>query len=187
VKPGADASDIPAPYLRYRVTQNGVSPRLLPGRSRHLVVADSHEHTEDGHMTEDLAFRPRMVDKRLRKGEGMRAEVLPPEFRGDEAPEVLLVSWGSGKGAVREAAGRLREAGRKTANLHFSQLWPLVPEQFMKHLQAAETAICVESNATGQLRRLIRQETGFRIPKRISRYDGLAITPEYIQNHPAVE
>ena len=41
------------PYERYAYTENGVSPRLLPGRSEHLVVADSDEHTPDGHLTED--------------------------------------------------------------------------------------------------------------------------------------
>jgi 2-oxoglutarate ferredoxin oxidoreductase subunit alpha len=40
--------------------------------------------------------------------------------------------------------------------------------------------IGVEGNATGQLAQLIRRETGFIIDRRISRYDGLAITPQYI-------
>jgi 2-oxoglutarate ferredoxin oxidoreductase subunit alpha len=56
----------------------------------------------------------------------------------------------------------------------------MVPEQFMNHLEKANRVICVESNATGQLAQLIRRETGFLIEKRISRYDGLAITPQYI-------
>jgi len=78
VKPGADSSSVESPYLRYRITEKGVSPRLLPGLSQHLVVADSHEHTEDGHMTENLSIRPKMVDKRLRKGDGIKSEVISP-------------------------------------------------------------------------------------------------------------
>lgn len=64
VKPGIDPSYLKNPYLRYQITESGVSPRLLPGLSNHLVVADSHEHTEDGHYTENLSIRPKMVDKR---------------------------------------------------------------------------------------------------------------------------
>ncbi|MGD2126902.1 MAG: 2-oxoacid:acceptor oxidoreductase subunit alpha [Desulfobacteraceae bacterium] len=180
IKPGADASGVSIPYLRYSITEDGVSPRLLPGLSKHLVVADSHEHTEDGHLTEDLSIRPTMVEKRLRKEKGMLRDVVPPEFEGDEKPEILLVSWGSSKGSVAEAAEGLRSGRKKVGTLHFSQLWPLVPDQFVNHLEAADTVVCIESNATGQLAQLIRRQTGFLIQKNVSRYDGLAITPEYI-------
>jgi 2-oxoglutarate ferredoxin oxidoreductase subunit alpha len=183
VKPGVDPSSVNTPYLRYRITEGGVSPRLLPGLSKHLVVADSHEHTEDGHLTENLSIRPKMVDKRLRKGDGIRSEISPPDFQGDEKPELLLISWGSSKGSVEEAASLIKSQGKKVATLHFSQVWPMVPDQFMKYLEQAGEVICIESNATGQLAQLIRRETDFLIEKRISRYDGLTITPQYILRH----
>ena len=41
-------------YERYAITADGVSPRRLPGFGPELVVADSDEHTPDGHLTEDL-------------------------------------------------------------------------------------------------------------------------------------
>ena len=170
----------PRPYRRYAAAENGVSPRLIPGMSEHLVVAGSDEHTEDGHLTEDLSVRKEMADKRLRKAEGIRSEVIPPELTGDRKPEVLLVTWGSSRGAVLEAASQLRLRGKKTATLYFSQVWPLVPEQFLSALQGARRVVSVEGNATGQLARLIRQETGFEIRDRVGRYDGLPITPEYI-------
>jgi 2-oxoglutarate ferredoxin oxidoreductase subunit alpha len=180
IKPGANPNSIETPYHRYRIAESGVSPRLLPGQSKHLVVADSHEHTEGAHLTENLSIRPKMVDKRLRKGNGIRSEVIPPGVKGDEKPEILFVSWGSSKGSVEEAASHVSSQGEKVATLHFSQVWPMVPEQFVNHLEKAKQVICVESNATGQLAQLIRRETGFLIEKKISRYDGLAITPQYI-------
>ncbi len=170
----------PLPYLRFAITENGVSPRLFPGITEHLVVADSDEHTQDGHITEDLSVRKLMVEKRLKKGEGIRAGVIPPDMEGDGNPDLLLVSWGSSKGAVHESASRIRSNGEKVATLHFSQVWPLVPEQFMGHLQEAKQVICIEGNATGQLAGLIRRETGFEIKKKVLRYDGLPFTPESI-------
>ncbi len=177
-----DAAAAPAPpYRRYAVTEDGISPRLLPGMSEHLVVAGSDEHTEDGHITEDLAVRQRMVDKRLAKAAGLRREAVPPELTGDPQPDILFVTWGSTRGAVLEAAAHLRSRGKKTATLSFSQVWPLVPEPFLPALTAArEKVIAVEGNATGQLAKLIRQESGFAIGGLIGRYDGLPITPEYI-------
>ena len=168
------------PYERFAITKSGISPRLLPGITEHLVVADSDEHTEDGHITEDLSVRRQMVEKRLRKGEGIRAEVIPPERDGEEKPDLLLISWGSTKGAVKEAASVIEPKGEKVGILHFSQVWPLIPEQFMSHLESAGKVVCVEGNAAGQLARLIRRETGFQVQKMVLRYDGLPVTPEYI-------
>jgi len=168
------------PYKRFTITESGVSPRLLPGTSEHLVVVDSDEHTEDGHITEDLSVRTLMVEKRLRKGKSISSEVIPPEIQGEEEPDVLLVSWGSSKGAVQEAASILRSNGEKVATLHFSQVWPLVPEQFMEHLEKAQEVVSVEGNAFSQLARLMRRETGFHIKKKVLRYDGLPMTPELI-------
>jgi len=182
--PGADLDrqlpDCPLPYRRYALTESGISPRFVPGASEHLVVADSDEHSEDGHLTEDLRVRRQMVEKRQRKQDAIRGQVIPPQFDGDAEPELLLVSWGSSGGSVLEAAGRMRNNGRRLSTLHFSQVWPLVPEQFIGHLQAAKEVVAVEGNATGQFARLIRCETGFHITRRVLRYDGLPITPEYI-------
>lgn len=180
VMPGADPASVAAPYHRHAFAESGVSARLLPGRSRHLVVTDSDEHTEDGHITEDLGVRKLMVEKRLRKLAGITREALPPVYEGGANPGLLLVSWGSSRGSVREAASILASKGLDVATLHFRQVWPLVPSQFVDKLEAARRAVCVEGNAIGQLARLIRRETGFEIKERVSRYDGLPITPEFI-------
>ena len=169
------------PYNRYQITDSGISPRLLPGLTQHLVVADSDEHTGDGHITENLSVRKQMVEKRLRKGIGILEEVIPPERSGEVRPDLLIVSWGSNRGAVQEAASMLRGEGLSVSILHFSQVWPLLPSQFLNTLNEAREVVCVEGNATGQFSRLIGRETGFQIPKRVLRYDGLPITPEYIR------
>jgi len=173
-----DSSDLP--YFRYPIYESGISPRLLPGMSKHLVVAGGDEHPIDGHITEDLSVRKFMVEKRLRKEEEIIAEVVPPEIQGDEKPDLLLVTWGTTKGAILEAAAKLRNDTTRVGTLHFSQVWPLVPQQFLEVLQNAGEVVCVEGNAFGQLARLIRRETGFYFHRRVLRYDGLPITPEYI-------
>ena len=121
-----------------------------------------------------------MVDKRLRKEQGMRKEIIPPEIEGDGNPDLLLLSWGSTKGAASEAAAFLRAKGTRTATIHFAQVWPLDPEQFTHHLDSAKQVISIEGNATGQFAQLIRRETGFHIHRQILRYDGRPFTPEWI-------
>jgi 2-oxoglutarate ferredoxin oxidoreductase subunit alpha len=173
-----DSSDLP--YYRYNLYESGLSPRLLPGMSKHLVVAGGDEHPIDGHLTEDLSVRKFMVEKRLRKEEILIAEVVPPEIRGHEKVDLLLVTWGTNKGAILEAAAKLGNDSTRVGTCHFSQVWPLVPHQFLEVFQDAGEVVCVEGNALGQLARLIRRETGFNVHRRVLRYDGLPITPEYI-------
>jgi 2-oxoglutarate ferredoxin oxidoreductase subunit alpha len=167
-------------YNRYSITKNGISPRLIPGKTKHLVVADSDEHTEDGHITEDLYIRKQMVEKRFRKEEGIRKEVITPHMDSEKDPDLLILSWGSTKGAVLEAALRMKNEGHSVSTIHFSQVWPLIPEHFLGRMEDAKEVICVEGNATGQLARIIRRETGFLMTKKVLRYDGLPITPEFI-------
>ncbi len=177
--PAVETAD-PAGYERYAVTESGVSPRLIPGFGEYLVVLDSDEHTPDGHITEDLDVRIRMMDKRMRKHQGLLADVVPPTLTGDESPSVLLACWGSTLGPAIEAAEKLRAAGKSAAVMHFGQVWPLVPDQFLPALQAAEKTVMVEGNHSGQLARLIRQETGYAFGAVLTRYDGLPLTAAYI-------
>jgi 2-oxoglutarate ferredoxin oxidoreductase subunit alpha len=181
--PGVSAGysgEVAAPYMRYAAAADGVSPRLLPGATHHLVIADSDEHTEDGHLTEDLAVRNRMVVKRLAKLEGLRWEVVQPRLEGPGGADLLLVSWGSTGAAADEAAAALRAGGTTASTLHFTQLWPLDPGQFLGALRAAKRVVFVEGNATGQFERLIRRETGFEGAGSVRRFDGLPITSGYI-------
>jgi 2-oxoglutarate ferredoxin oxidoreductase subunit alpha len=180
VSPGADPAAVPDRYRRYQLYPSGVSPRLLPGRSRKLVVVDSDEHDEDGHITEDAGTRTAMVNKRQRKMDLLRARVMPPESGGAADPELLLVSWGSTLGAVREATALLGRQGVAAGYLHFSQVWPLVNDRFLPRLEAARRVVAVEGNNLGQFATIIRRETGFEIREKILRYDGRPIGPEYI-------
>ncbi len=182
VLPGVETDD-PAGYQRYAVTESGVSPRLVPGFGPYLVVADSDEHTPDGHITEDLGVRVEMQHKRLRKEKLLLQDVIPPDLFGPDQAETLLVCWGSTKGAALEAARTRTDAGKPTAVLHFSQVFPLVHDQFMPLLHKAGRAVCVEGNCKGQFAALIRQETGFAFHHTILRHDGLPFTARFILEH----
>ena len=126
-------------------------------------------------------MRDRMVAKRLAKLEVLRWETLPPRLEGAAEGALLLVSWGSTGAAAAEAAAALRARGVAAAALHFTQLWPLEPQQFLGTLRAAGRVVFVEGNATGQFERLVRRETGFEAAGHVRRFDGLPITPAYIQ------
>ena len=172
-------NDPPEDYVRYQVTESGVSPRALPG-SEGFVVVDSDEHTEDGHITEDLEARVRLQDKRMRKLQGMTAESLPPELYGPQDAEHLLVAWGSTYGPCREAVDLLNPQGASAAMLHFAQVWPLQVEAVRTALGAAKKVISVEGNSRGQFASILREIGALTECELILRYDGLPFTGEEI-------
>jgi 2-oxoglutarate ferredoxin oxidoreductase subunit alpha len=168
----ADPDTIEGAYRRYALTEDGVSPRLFFGQSRHLVCVDSDEHDEDGHITEDLgAMRPAMVEKRLEKGRRLRREMAMPSRNRTEDADLVLIGWGSTKGAIDEAVDLARAAGHKVGALHFTEVWPLPELTFPEGPQYW----VVEGNATGQFARLLRAECGLDVEGRIGRYDGLPL------------
>ncbi len=168
------------PYERYAITESGVSPRRLPGFGPELVVADSDEHTPDGHLTEDLAVRVRMHEKRLRKLVGMAGEMGGISTAGPADAPVTLLCWGSSFGPVKEAVERLNREKVAARMVHLSKLWPFPKEAVAKTLQGSRKLVGVEENATGQLNRLLRQETGLSADHLVLKYDGRPFTPEYI-------
>ncbi len=162
-------------YRRYALTEDGISPRGIPGRGEGLVRADSDEHDEYGRITEDAAVRAAMVEKRFRKLAEIEKEVPEPEYSGPENCRTLIIGWGSTREAVREA---LEEAGLESAgHLHFSRLFPL-PPGLKDRLEKAERLVAVENNATGQFADLIELRTGVKIERRILKADGGPFTVE---------
>lgn len=162
-------------YRRHAFTETGVTPLGVPGDSTHLVVTDSDEHDEDGHIVEDGETRMKMLDKRLfKKVPHIREEIAAPVFYGDSDPEIVLTGWGSTYGVLKEAVDLL-SGSKKAAMLHFSEVYPLPETEKYDYLAVLENAsftFCIENNATGQFARLMRAETGYDFSARINRFDG---------------
>ena len=167
-------------YRRHLITDSGISPRLFPGEDLGLVVTDSDEHNEEGHIIEDAETRNNNVNKRLRKFEKLKNEISPPFEFGPNNADILLIGWGSSFGALKEAVNLLNSEGQKTRMLHFSEIWPFPRSNFLKVVKDAKLTINVENNSTGQLAHVIRAETGFEVNSKILRYDGRPLSPAYI-------
>lgn len=162
-------------YKRYILTENGISPRGIPGYGKGLVIVDSDEHDEYGHLTENLDIRIKMNDKRLSKLDLLRKNALEPEILGDDDYKNLIVCWGSNYETLKESLKNLKNT--KTAMIHFPQLYPLNYD-FKKYFEKAEKIISVENNATGQFSNLLKLELDAEIHERILKYDGTPFSAE---------
>lgn len=170
-------------YKRHAITDSGISPRALPGQGKALVVTDSDEHDEAGHLIEDAAARTRMHEKRLRKFQGLKSEMSEPQAEPTPDAEFNLIGWGSTYGAIKEAVESLDKEGVKAQHLHLSEIWPFPGESVTHVLGNRARNIVVENNATAQMAQLIRRETGIKVNGNILRYDGRPISPKYIVEH----
>jgi len=178
----------PKAYRRYRYTESGISPRAFPGMKGYQFVAGTDEHMESGVLISDVLAgvpewveeRRKMMEKRMRKLEGLRRELRPPELWGPADADLTIVSWGSTQGAVREAIGRLSAAGHRVNSLEFSDLFPFRVEETQELLEGAKRTLCVEGNYTGQFARLLRAETGYKVDELLAKYDGEPIEPREV-------
>lgn len=161
-----------APQDRYAYSPDGVSDRAIPGRCEVLAVADSDEHGPEGHITELAETRVKMTGKRLHlKLAGLAKEVLQPTVVNPGA-KTMLCGFGSTLGVMRETCAAAKDAGF----VHFSQVWPFPAAAFLTAVKGAERVLNLENNASGQLARLIRGETGFQTAGAILKYDGRPFT-----------
>ena len=168
-------------YKRYQLTASGISPRAFPMQQEGvLVVADSDEHSEEGHIIEDAETRNNMMRKRMNKLSGMRTEMSPPRLEGASKADITLAGWGSTYYAIREAAEMLKSKGLSVNSLHFSELWPFPADSVAEVLSDAGRIYVIESNASGQLAHLIQAETCIKVSDRILKYDGRPFTPSDI-------
>jgi len=170
-------------YKRHLVTESGISPRALPGLGKKaLVVTDSDEHDEAGHIIEDAETRNQQNLKRLRKQDALKTEIGEPRFLKAPDARYTLVGWGSTYGAIKEASDTLNSEGIAVNVLHLSEIWPFPAEAVESILNNGTKSIAIEGNATAQLAQLIRRETGHAVNGSILKFDGRPLSAGEIVN-----
>ncbi|MFQ3675436.1 MAG: 2-oxoacid:acceptor oxidoreductase subunit alpha, partial [Endomicrobiia bacterium] len=85
-----EKSEISSDFKTYKITETGISPRIIPGETENLVIVDSDEHDERGNLTEDNSIRKLMVAKRWKKFELMKQEFDFPKIEGNIDAEIIL-------------------------------------------------------------------------------------------------
>jgi 2-oxoglutarate ferredoxin oxidoreductase subunit alpha len=172
-------------FKRYRLTENGISPRTIPGTKKGIYSASSDEHDEEGNITELIDNRMKMMHKRERKMDTLAKELKQPELIGPADADVTVIFAGSTKGPVREASVTLEKEGTTVNYLQISYLNPFPSEKVSKVIDSASKIVVVDNNFTGQLCDIIREKTGKSIAHKFLKYDGRPFYPEEI--HTAIK
>src|SRR3989338_564130 len=168
-------------YKRYLSTPSGISPRAVPGTANTVYVAGSDEHDEDGTLISDVFTDPEkrvlMMEKRMRKMTTALKNLPEPQIIGPENADLTLIGWGSTYYVIRDAVRMLEKEGMHVNHLHIKYVWPFQSKAISKILKSCKKTLIIENNFTGQMERLIRQETGLSIQHNLRKYDGEPLGP----------
>jgi len=165
-------------------TEDGVSPRSLPGQKGGRYLATGNEHNPSGHISEDPENRVYQMDRRMQKLESIREELdeereSQQTYHGPEDADYGIITWGSQQGAVEEAVDRLNDAGRSVKSIGVSDMMPFPETETTEFLESVDEALVVEMNATAQFRGLTQKELGLYGDKMTSllKYNGNPFEP----------
>lgn len=168
-------------YKRYQYTDTGISPLKHYGDKDYLVKMGSEEHTEYGVLTESGDVRNKMVNKRAKKFELLKEELIEPLFVGDENPEILIVGFGSTYESIKEAVELLNDkSDTKYAFLSFGDVHPLPTKKLLKYSKIAKRIVSIEQNFDAQFAGIVRQETLIDCKPAFLKYDGRQMHSEEI-------
>ena len=172
--------EVPSDYKRYKITENGVSPRAVPGQKNGMHVASSYEHDEEGNEREEEEVRVMMHNKRFKKFDTFAKTLDDPVLEGNPDAEMTIISWGSTKGPIREAMKLLKEDGISTNFLQVVFISPLPSKRIAEIINDSKATVIIENNKTAQLAGVIKEQTGLDIDHKILKYDGRPFSPQDI-------
>ena len=143
------------PYAR----EENLSRRIaVPGvAGKEHVVGGLEKQDITGHVSYDSANHQKMVKLRAEKFENISASYPPLSIdQGGETGEILLLSWGSSYGSIRDAVKNLLEQNVSVSHLQLRNLAPF-PKDLGEVLGRFKKIIIPEIN-NGQLIKLIQDK-----------------------------
>ncbi|MBM7659282.1 2-oxoglutarate ferredoxin oxidoreductase subunit alpha [Bacillus mesophilus] len=170
-------------FKRFEVTEDGVSPRVIPGMKNGIHHVTGVEHDETGKPSESPINRNAQMDKRLRKLNNLNFNTpVHVNAKHDEA-DILFVGFNSTRGAIEEAMERFELEGTKVNHAHVRLLHPFPTEEILPYVKSAKKVVVVENNATGQLANILKMNAGYgEKVTSLLKYDGNPFLPKEIHN-----
>lgn len=178
-----EASADKAYFKRYEDTEDGISPRVLPGHLNGIHHVTGVEHDETGKPSEATGNRRAQMDKRFRKLEALKFDTPVYKNAPHEEADVLLVGFNSTRGAIEEVQERLNAQGMKVNHAHIRLIHPFPSAEMAPLVAKAKKVIVVENNYTGQLANIMKMNIGGHDKiEMITKYNGTPFLPGELEN-----
>jgi 2-oxoglutarate ferredoxin oxidoreductase subunit alpha len=160
--PPIDQNPVPdgaRPYDWDPVT--GLSRRFVPGQPGGMHTLTGLAHDQSSRVAYDPDINEKGMHARSLKLAALQKTLRPPPVCGDSSGDLLVVGWGSTRGAIEEAVGRLRSEGHKVSSMHLTFLQPMHPG-IKEVLQGFRQVMTIEGNWTDDPRDPLIDESNRR-------------------------
>ena len=123
----------------------GLARRFIPGQPGGMHTLTGLAHDSASHVAYDAESNQNSIHSRSLKLAALQTTLTPPTVFGDPKGDLLVVGWGSTKGAIEEAVETVREEGKKVSSIHIRFLQPL-PPGIKEIMQGFKKVISIEGN-----------------------------------------
>jgi len=139
-------------YQRYKITDNGISPRAIPGTPGSIFFSTGLEHDEYGRPNYSDAGHLKMTQKRFDKFNTVLSEAPEPEISstGKGKFDIGVISWGSSAGAAHEAVMSAQKQGISACSFSSMMLSPFPEKKLIEFADKCKKILIPELNFTGQ-------------------------------------
>jgi 2-oxoglutarate/2-oxoacid ferredoxin oxidoreductase subunit alpha len=140
--PPIDQSEVAAGRKPYDWDQTtGLIRRQIPGQPGGAHTLTGLAHDQLSHVAYDPEINQQTIRARSLKLAALQKTLQPPTVHGGDKGDLLLIGWGSTKGAIEEAVDRLRDEGQKVSSVHLTFLQPMAPgiKEIMKRFKKVMT------------------------------------------------
>jgi len=171
-------------FIRYKFTEDGVSPRAIPSQVGGVHLASGNEHLESGRITEDPDIRVKIMDKRQMKlsAAAVSKHLPKPLYFGDDESKLGIITIGHNTSVTLEALDILKLAGGPNfAMMQLTALMPFPAEEVVKFAGNREKIFVIENNKAAQISNIIKMHAPIHNKLHsILKYNGVAFSPKEI-------
>ena len=139
----------------------GLARRFIPGQPGGMHTVTGLAHDNDSHVAYDADTNERSLHARSLKLAALQKTLKTPPVFGADTGDLLIVGWGSTKGAIEEAVELLQAEGKKVSSLHLQFLQPL-PSGIKEIMQKFKKVMTIENNWSDRLEDEIIDEANRR-------------------------
>jgi 2-oxoglutarate ferredoxin oxidoreductase subunit alpha len=160
--PPVDQSEVPGNLQPYQWhADTGIARRFVPGQPGGMHTLTGLAHDGASHVAYDPDINQQSIRSRSLKLAALQKTLKPPPVFGKPRGDLLVIGWGSTRGAIEEAVESLQAEGRKVSSMHLTFLQPM-PGGIKEIMQGFKQVMTVEGNWADNPRETIIDETNRR-------------------------
>ena len=146
IAPPVDQSEIPQGLKPYDWdATTGLARRFIPGQAGGAHTLTGLAHDRASHVAYDAEINQESIRARSLKLAALQKTLKAPPVHGGDSGDLLVIGWGSTRGAIEEAVDRLRADGKKVSSVHLTFLQPLAPG-LKEIMQRFKQVMTIEGN-----------------------------------------